>query len=658
MVGVASACKGFLDEGPQAASSEEAVFSNQNTALQAVLGVYNRLAGDNAFGNNLSLVYPFDTDEMIGFLSGAATDAQRAINNYSVNAGNTSLAPTFNRLYNGIERANVCIYNIPKMPMYSSGTEAQKRDLGRLHGEALALRALFYAELIKLWGDVPATYVPATQLASYDLPKTDRDVIYDHILEDLRLAAELVPWRGEPGIGMDERMTKGGIKALRARIALFRGGYSLRRETRQMERRSDYLAYYAIARDECAEIMQRSDIHRLNPDFQSIWQGALLAGRIDPHGEVLFEVAMAGETSDSDSRLGSWNGIRVISGGTSFGNYRNFVLPTLFYAFNASDKRRDVSCAPFTIANGNYQAAPLVNIADGKWRRDWRTPMIPLTEGRVYYGMNWPLIRYSDVLLMFAESENELSGPTVSAIDAVNSVRRRSWTVGGVKGVTISDGGSGYAQPVVVRFVGGGGSGATAAARITDGVVTAIDIIQLGTGYSSAPEVVLEGSSGTGFRATVSISSASDADLTAEQTTDKATFFEAIKQERLLEFVSEGIRKYDLIRWNALSTTLAETKAALGRMSALSPPYDLLPLQLFYRQNSVEGLVLGSSPYVPTPQSLPDGFVAANWLQSFQDSPILERFAADFSPNKSELLPIAQTIIDASHGAITQDYGY
>lgn len=653
-----SSCNEFLDEKPVAAASEEAVFSNPNSALQAVLGVYNRSAGQNGFGSDLSITFPFDTDEMVGFLNGAITDAQRQLNSYDLNAGNTLLASVFNRLYNGIERANLCIYNIPRMAMYTEGTDAQKRELLRLHGEALTLRALFYAELIKLWGDVPVTFVPASQLTNYDLPKTDRDIIYDQILEDLREAAEMVPWRGEPGIALDERITKGAVKALRARIALFRGGYSLRRESRQMERRSDYLTFYAIARDECFEIMQRTDIHRLNPSFQAVWQDALLAGRIEPNGEVLFEVAMAGETANSDSRLGSWNGIRVVSGSLTFGNNRNYIVPTHFYAFSPYDKRRDVSCAPFSIINGNYNAVPLINIADGKWRRDWLTPLIPLNEGRVFYGINWPLIRYSDVLLMYAEAVNELSGPTEEAIEAVNQVRRRSWAVGGIKQITITNGGTGYTAVPTVSFTGGGGMGATAVARITDGSISAIDIINVGTNYSSAPEVTLTGGNGTGFNATVTLSVLADADLTTAQVADKESFFDAIQHERLLEFTSEGIRKYDLIRWNLLGTKLDETRNELIKMVNRTAPYDTLPLMMFYQANSTEGLIWGNSFYAVSPDDVPEGYEAADWLQSVTLAEIVEKFAVHFVPNKSELLPIAQTVIDASHGSITQDYGY
>src|SRR5690606_16184939 len=147
------------------------------------------------------------------------------------------------------------------------------------------------------------------------LPKTDRDTIYDRLLDDLGLAADLVPWKGEPGVALDERITKAAVKGLRARIALFRGGYSLRKN-RQMERPADYLRFYEIARDECRDIIQRSDIHSLHDNFESVFKDIICNYRMDPLGEIIFEVAMQKEF---DGNLGYYGGPRFyIPGNTQF----------------------------------------------------------------------------------------------------------------------------------------------------------------------------------------------------------------------------------------------------------------------------------------------------------------------------------------------------
>src|SRR5205823_3864056 len=118
-------------------------------------------------------------------------------------------------------------------------------------------------------------------------------------------------WRDE--VAPDERITKGAAKALRARIALYRGGWSLRRNPVEMRRGSDYIKYYTIARDECKEIMDAGK-HGLDPDFKDLFKNYFcnVKNPVDPYGEIIFQVAMAGGGLYSvDSKLGYADGPRV-----------------------------------------------------------------------------------------------------------------------------------------------------------------------------------------------------------------------------------------------------------------------------------------------------------------------------------------------------------
>ena len=109
------------------------------------------------------------------------------------------------------------------------------------------------------------------------------------MLTDLLTAESLVPWRNElAAIGdpVDERITKGTVKGLRARIALYRGGYSLR-QTGGVQRSADYLNYYRIAKQETAEIMS-SGQHALNPSYKALWKDQVCAhAKADPDGELI-----------------------------------------------------------------------------------------------------------------------------------------------------------------------------------------------------------------------------------------------------------------------------------------------------------------------------------------------------------------------------------
>ena len=290
-------CKKYLEVAPVSSFGTDYVFGSATNAKTALLGVYAALTGDQGYGIRVSMYYPYDNDLMMGQGGTPYPDNERRdIAHFNLNANNTQLAGPFNQLYSGIEKANICIYNIPKMDGYANSTE-----LKRMHGEALTLRALFYLELVRNWGDVPAQFLPSSVEPDLFKAKMDRDTIYDHLLEDLGIAATLVPWRN--AVSVDERITQGAVRGLRARIALYRAGFSLRRN-KQMQRGSNHMAYYAIAKDECAAIMQ-SNQHNLNSSYESVFKNYIAGKQIEQNGEVLWEVAMAGGHSAlGDSKLG------------------------------------------------------------------------------------------------------------------------------------------------------------------------------------------------------------------------------------------------------------------------------------------------------------------------------------------------------------------
>ena len=490
------ACKKFLDQKPITEASAEVVFKDVPSTYKAIAGVYSRLVGDAGFGIRLSLYYTVDNDEMQGPTGGADND-RRDIARYSATSGNAQITNPFNQLFQGIEYANHCINNIPKMDMYSNGSEQEKKQLARMYGEALTLRAQFYFEAIRNWGDLPSHFQPAAELAiSNPFPgRTNRDSLYDKILADLETASDLVPWRNEiTSIGdpLDERITKGTVKGLRAKIALFRGGYSLR-QTGGMQRSADYLTYYQIAREECNDIIN-SGQHSLNPSFKALWKDQVCAHAItDPQGELMFQASAAGLSAAEDTKLGYYNGPRV----NNFGNSSVNPLPSYLYLFDSTDQRREVTvCTYFTALNGTRIGQAITNLTDGKYRRDWITnPSFAPTDAIQYFGLKWQILRYADVLLMFAEADNELNGPSTAAYNAINMVRRR-----------------GYGKPM------------------------------------TTPDPTVDIPAGLG----------------------KTDFFKYIVRERSLELGGEGIRKYDLIRWNLMGTAITETRANMIRMSTVS----------------------------------------------------------------------------------------
>ncbi|MGI8637210.1 MAG: RagB/SusD family nutrient uptake outer membrane protein, partial [Segetibacter sp.] len=559
------------------------------------------LVGDAGYGIRLSLYYPLDNDEMQG-PTGNDDNDRRDIARYRPSPSNAQLSGPFNQIFQGIAYVNICIDRIPKMSMYANGSDQQKKQLQRMLGEALTLRAQYYFEAIKNWGDLPIHFVPSYVQASEDpFPvRIDRDTLYNKIIEDLRVAADLIPWRNDLntiGDAPDERITKGTVKGLRARIALFRGGFSLR-QTGGMRRTADYLKFYQIARDETNDVIT-SGQHSLNPSFRALWKDQV-GSRVpaDPNGELMFQASGIGQGGAEDTKLGYYNGPRV----NNLGNSSVNPLPTYLYLFDSTDTRRDVTIAPYNVAaDGQTKIGQTITaLNDGKYRRDWiSNPAIAPANQVQYFSLKWQILRYSDVLLMFAEAENEINGPTAAAYNAVNMVRRR-----------------GFGKPIA----------------------TADATVDLTPGLS------------------------------------KAQFFEALVRERSLELGGEGVRKYDLIRWNLIATAITETRANLVKMSTATgtisvtymagpPAYAAnianLPVSMYYRTTSAadNSGIWFNSYYKPAPTATPSGTTKLAWISAAINTTANARFATGFVANKSELLPIPQNARDANPN-LSQNPGY
>src|SRR5690242_12184469 len=140
-------CKKYLDQKPITEVSTNVVFSDVPGALKALTAAYARLSGDNGYGIRISLYFPVDNDETQG-PTGNSDNDRRDIARYGATASNAQITNPFNQLFQGIEYSNICIDNIPKMSLYTSGSDQQKKQLQRMYGEALTLRAQFYFEAI------------------------------------------------------------------------------------------------------------------------------------------------------------------------------------------------------------------------------------------------------------------------------------------------------------------------------------------------------------------------------------------------------------------------------------------------------------------------------------------------------------------------------
>ena len=420
-----TSCEDFLSTESKSSLVEQTVFNNFDFAQKAVLGVYAAMHGNNLYGTNLSLYINLDSDIETFTIAdnGTYADAGR----YKATDGNIWVRDTWNALYQAIERANICIDNLgPRSNLWNSeyGLEVQ-----RFYGESLSLRALFYYDLMKHWGDVPWYGESYKEGIPFFQKKTDRDSIYEALIADLKLAEEYVPWSSE--IKTTRRLTKGFVKGLRARMALSYAGYSLRNKTFETRRGRNWQEYYRIARDECWEIMQ-SGQHRLYPDYELYFRMFHEYQMDIEYGETLYELAFARGYS---SHVCNQIGMQFPTAGDDNYGRAGIIIGMhhyIFYIYDRKDMRRNVNMELYyynSASRPNQQSILGVTNNHSKWRKMWIVPAMNGADKTMNWtGVGWPLMRYTDVVLLFAEAENEINnGPTPAAKEALAAVRRRAF---------------------------------------------------------------------------------------------------------------------------------------------------------------------------------------------------------------------------------------
>lgn len=562
-----SSCDNQLDVTPYSYFTSANFFSNPDEAYMATLGVYETMSSMDTYGWHIPLVFDNDTD--IGQISGTSTDDWRTIAHYQGISQTNTFFTVWAELYEGIDRANVVLEKIPQMEIYNNGTTEQKTQLNRLIGEAKFLRGFYYSELVRLWGDVPFKTKSSQAGDNFKSGLVDRHEIYTQIIKDMQEAAEVLPEQ----LPTDERVNKWGAKAMLARVALFAGGYSLRADG-TMKRPDNYKDYYLLAQQQINDVMA-ANIYKLNTSYSKVFKNQ--CQHVLEPTENIFQAAFynpAGNKGNA-SWVGIFNGVLTANGVYPTSTARCLVPKPFFNSFMTGDLRRDFSIATYRINDLGNKTPLLTGRQDetwtvAKWSREYQTNN---TLERSYTHINWVIMRYSDLLLMRAEVENELNeGPNTIAYDAVNQVRKRAFG-GDISGnsvaITIVNKGSGYtsAANVIIQITGGGGTDASAVAlTLSSGGVGTIAMLRSGEGYTSVPTVTITSADGKGSGATATaqlVSKPTAAVTNLPTGLDKANFLKAIQQERAWELSGEGMRRADLIRWGILADKITETNTAV-----------------------------------------------------------------------------------------------
>jgi len=415
-----TACQDFLDPESLSTFDSEYIYSNAEDARKAVNSIYVHFSHDG-FRSRLANNMTGNTD--IEHAGGASDGARYQIWRLNAQPNNGDLGYVWDIAYKAIRDANIAIEGILASEAMNSTDPVLVRNMNHLLGEAYTMRAYWYSMLIFYFGDVPFSNQAPSVGVEFNLPKEDRNVILKTVIEDLIAIEEKMMWADELQFGI-EQINREYTLGMIARLALQRGGWYLKPDL-TMAREADYKDYYKIARDYAKKLMTLKD-RELPEDFRQVFlnQCKFIA---PVNSDILFEVPFAVGEGDV-----AWNiGIRVDAGTHPYGSGSNYMAmpPTYLYSFDQQDKRLEVTCGLYMI-DGDFKqqlvSSGNINISQGKWSRHFlENPPGPSTNKGT--GINWPMLRYADVLLMFAEAENELNGPTSEAQEAFKRVRRRAF---------------------------------------------------------------------------------------------------------------------------------------------------------------------------------------------------------------------------------------
>jgi len=353
------------------------IFAQNFQMLEAVTGTMKTETGQNADLNNL-LGLGFQGDNLL-------------INNW------------WNGLYNVIAQTNLVLERVPGItPM----DEAQKN---RVLGEAQFLRAWSYFYLVQLWGDVPLIITTQTTSSPDFLPtRTNKEEVYKQIVADLT-AAEA---SGLPMTDASGRASMGAVKSLLAKVYLTMAGQPLNKGA----------SYYKLAADKAAEVINSKSFSLFSSyaDLHNVAQ--------ENKGEHIFEIQYLVGVADNPMQGVLLPNFKDIS---QYGTEIGSMVPTIqFYnSYEAGDLRKAdrvgfFYTTYFDKGNGALKdlSAPYIykhfdSLGHGTAGR----------EGTGNSSLNWPQIRYADVLLIYAEAQNEADGmPNAAAIAALKAIRDRA----------------------------------------------------------------------------------------------------------------------------------------------------------------------------------------------------------------------------------------
>lgn len=397
-------CNKFLDEQDPSNLTPETFYTIPEHAEAAVAAAYaqTRFIGGGAgiFAANFSML------EVVTGTARTETGQNSELNNLiglSFNGDNQLVRNWWNGLYSVIAQTNLVLEKVPTINPMDEKRRAQ------VLGEARFLRAWSYFYLVRLYGDVPLITAPQSATSENFLPtRASSEEVYALIVDDLTQAeAADLPWMDASG-----RASRAAVKSLLAKVYLTMAGQPLNKGAE----------YYRLAADKAKDVIDNSGA-ALFPSYADL-HDLEKENRVEHIFQIQYLSTVAGNPIQP-LLLPNFKGV------SKYSDEVGSTVPTpQFYAsYEANDLRaKDREGFFFTsYYTEGMGALKQLNAPYIYKHFDVVAHGTQGVEGTAQSDLNYPLIRYAEVLLIYAEAQNRADGsPNAQAYEALNSIRRRA----------------------------------------------------------------------------------------------------------------------------------------------------------------------------------------------------------------------------------------
>jgi len=377
-----ASCEEQLNEVPENFITSSNFFNTETEAFAALVGVYQVLG--TIYDNNGIIVFgDMAANTAAQFPGGAELGVYDF---YQVGAQDPSLLSIWRSSYQGINRANTLIENIVKADMEDSKKE-------QFIGEAKTLRALHYFNLVRIFGGVPLVVDAVSSLEGLAVPRNSEDEIFAQIIQDLKDAEVVCSDTPEsPG-----RVSKLVATSFLSKVYLTVKDYTNAAESSSRVIQSGNYQLWTNFSD--AFTVENED------GKETIFSAQYLAGAVGTN----IHSYVSPQSLDP-----------FYQGGRAFGVY--IAADELIESFETGETR----------AEGTIWSEVYVASVDSTVQL--RATMFSKYSDEIFDipniasgSINFPIIRYSDILLVFAEAENELNPVSTLALESLNKVHRRAF---------------------------------------------------------------------------------------------------------------------------------------------------------------------------------------------------------------------------------------